>query len=58
MLTSDPPSDKVLEGLHVSNLQDSSQAQTIMTFSNQKTLRGGEKRDHHRLTMCVCEIAY
>ena len=30
LLTSDPPSDKVLEGLYVSKLQDSAQAQTIM----------------------------
>ena len=29
LLTSDPPSDKVLEGLYVSKLQDSSQAQKI-----------------------------
>ena len=34
LLTSDPPSDKVLEGLYVSKLQDSSQAQTIMALYN------------------------
>ena len=32
LLTSDPPSDKVLVGLYVSKLQDSSQAQTIMAL--------------------------
>ena len=53
LLTSDPPSDKVLEGLYVSKLQDSSQAQTIMALFNQAILREGGKRDHHRLKMCV-----
>ena len=56
LLTSDPPSDKVLEGLYVSKLQDSPQAQTIMALSNQEILRGGGKRDCHRLRMCL--IAY
>ena len=37
--TSDPPSDKVFEGLYVCKLQDSSQAQT--------------NRDYHTLRMCV-----
>ena len=32
LLTSDPPSDKVLEVLYVSKLQDSSQAQTILAL--------------------------
>ena len=53
LLTSDPPSDKVLEGLYVSKLQDSSQAQTIMALCNQEILREGGKRDYHRLRMCV-----
>ena len=53
LVTSDPPSDKVLEGLYVSKLQDSSQAQTIMALYNHEILREGGKRDHHRLGMCV-----
>ena len=53
LLTSDPPSDKVLEGLYVSKLQDSSQAKTIMALYNQEILRGGGQRDYHRLRMCV-----
>ena len=52
LLTSDPPSDKVLEGLYVSKLQDSSQAQTIMAQYNQEILRGGGQRNYHRLRMC------
>ena len=52
-LTSDPPSDKVLEGLYVSKLQDSSQVQTIMALYNQELLREVGKRDYHRLRMCV-----
>ena len=44
LLTSDP-SDKVLEGLYVSKLQDSSQVQTIMALYNQEILREGGKRD-------------
>ena len=53
LLTSDPPSDKVLEGLCVSKLQDSSQAQTIMALCNKEILRGGGQRDYHRLRLCV-----
>ena len=53
LLTSDPPSDKVLEGLYVSILQDSSQAPTIMPQYNQEILRGGGQRYYHRLRMCV-----
>ena len=34
-------------------MQDSSQAQIIMTPNNQETLRRGGKRDYHRLRMCV-----
>ena len=49
LLTNDPPSDKVLEGLYVSKLQDSSQTQT----TKQEILRGGGKRDCRRLRMCV-----
>ena len=45
LLTSDPPSDKVLEGLYVSKLQDSSEAQTIMALYTQEILRGGGWRD-------------
>ena len=48
LLTRDPPSDKVSEGLYVSKLQDSSQAQTIMARYNSEILRGGGKRDYHR----------
>ena len=51
--TSDPPSDKVLEGLYVSKLQDSSEAHTIMAHYNHEILRGIGKRDYHRLRMCV-----
>ena len=32
LLTSDPPSDTVLEGLYVSKLQDSSKIQTVMAL--------------------------
>ena len=51
--TRDPPWDNVLEGLYVSKLQDSSQIQTIMALYNQEILRGGGKRDYHRLRRCV-----
>ena len=47
LLTSDPPLDKVLEGLYVSKLQESSQGQTIMALYNQLSQ-----------TENVCEIAY
>ena len=53
LLTRDPPSDKVSEGLYVSKLQDSPQAQTTMELFNQEILRGGGQRDYHRLRMCV-----
>ena len=53
LLTSDPPSDKVSEGLYVSKLQDSSQARAIVARFNQEILRGGGRRDYHRLRMCV-----
>ena len=53
LLTSDPPSDRVFEGLYVSKLQDSSQAQTIMALYNQEILRGGGQQDYHRLKLCV-----
>ena len=53
LLTRDPPSDKVLEGLYVSKLQDSSQAQIMLALSNQEILRGEGQRDYHRLRMCV-----
>ena len=53
LLTSDPSSDKVLEGLYVSKLQDSSQAQRIRSLYNQEILRGGGKRDYQRLRTCV-----
>ena len=53
LVTSDLPSDKVLEGLYVSKLQDSCQAQTIMALFNQEILRGGGLRDYHRLRLCV-----
>ena len=53
LLTSDPPSDKVFEGLYASKLQDSPQAQTIMALYNQEILRGGGQRDYHRLRKCV-----
>ena len=41
------------EGLYVSKLEDSSQAQTIMAPYSQEILRGGGQRDYHRLRMCV-----
>ena len=53
LLTSDPPSDKVLEGLYVSMLQYSSQVHTIMEPFNQEILREGGTRDYHTLWMCV-----
>ena len=53
LLTSDPPSDKVLEGLCVSKLQDSSQVQTTVAPNNQEILREVGKQDYHRLRMCV-----
>ena len=53
LLTSDPPSDTVLEGLYVSKIQESSQAHTIMALHNQEILRGGGQRDYHRKKMCV-----
>ena len=53
LLTSDPSSDKVLEGLYVSKSQDSSQTQRIMSLYNQEIPRGGGKRDYQRLRMCV-----
>ena len=56
LLTSDLPPDKVLEGLYVSKLQESSQAHTIMALYNPEILRGGGQRDDHRLS--VCEITY
>ena len=40
LITSDPPSEKVLDGPCVSKLQDSSQAQTILALYNQEILRG------------------
>ena len=53
LLTSDLPPDNFLEGPYVSKLQDSSQAQTIMTLYNLEILRGGGQRDYHRLRKCV-----
>ena len=53
LLTNDPPSDKVLEGLYASKIQESSQAHTIMALYDQEILRGGGQRDDHRLRMCV-----
>ena len=53
LLTSEPPSDKVSEELHVSKLQDSSQAQSITALYNQEILRGGRQRDRHRLRTCA-----
>ena len=52
-LTNDFPSDKVLEGLYVSKMQDSSQAHTIMTLYNQEFLRGGGQKDYHKLRLSV-----
>ena len=54
---SDPPPDKILKGLKISKLQDSSQLQTITAQYNQEILRGGGERDHHRLRN-VGEIAH
>ena len=56
LLTSDPPSDKVLEGLCVSRLQDSSQAQTIMALFTIKKFCEEEKTRLSQ-TENVCEIA-
>ena len=53
LMTSDPPSDKVLGGLYVSKIQESSQAHTIMALHNQEILRGGGQRDYHRMKICV-----
>ena len=50
---SDLPSDKILESLYFSKLQNSSQILTIMATYNQEILRGGGERDYHRLRMCV-----
>ena len=36
LLTSDPPSDKVLKVLYVTKMQDSSQAQTLVALYNQE----------------------
>ena len=52
-LTNDLPSDKDLEGLYVSKMQDSSQAHTIMTLFNQEILRGDGQKDYHRLRLSV-----
>ena len=56
LLTSDPPSDKVLD-LYVFKLQDCAREKTIMALFNQEILRGKGKRDDHRLRMFV-KIAY
>ena len=45
LLTIDPQSDKVLEGLYVSKLQDSSQGHTIMEIYNQEILCEGRKKN-------------
>ena len=50
LLTSDPPTDEVLEGSCVSKLENSTQMETIMALHNQEILRGG--RNYHRLRMC------
>ena len=55
LLTSDPPSDLVLEGLYVSKLQDSFQVQTIMALYIQEILREEGKQIKN---VCVCEIAH
>ena len=46
---------KIWKGLYVFKFQDSSQAQSIMTLFNHEILRGGGKRNYHRLRNC--EIA-
>ena len=55
--TSDPPSDKVLEGLYVSEIEESSQAHNIMALYNHEILKGGGQ---NRLSQTenVCKIAY
>ena len=60
LLTSDLPSDKVLEGMYVSKLQDFSQVQTNMALLyNQEILRRKRKtRLSQNENVCVCEIAY
>ena len=48
ILTRDPLSDKVLEGLYVSKLQDSHKLRQLWHF-NQEILRSGGQRGYHRL---------
>ena len=55
--TSKPPSDKVLEGLYVCKLQDSSQAQTIMALFNRE-ISARRVKTILSQTEDVCEIAY
>ena len=45
--TSDPPSDKTLEGLYLSELQDAAQPQTIMALYHEEIIRGGGELDYH-----------
>ena len=56
LLTSDLPSDKVSEGLYVSKLQDSSQAQTIMAIQSRISAR--RRKTRLLQTENVCESAY
>ena len=51
--TSDPRSDKILEGLHKSKLQDSTQLQAILAPYNQETIQSGGEPDCHRLRKYV-----
>ena len=50
---SDPPSNKILEGLYFPKLQDSCQLQTLMALFNSEIRREGGERDYHRLRICV-----
>ena len=49
---SDLPSNKIVESLYISKLQNSSQIQSIMALYNQEIIRGGGQRDKNRVTMC------
>ena len=43
---SDLPSNKIVESLYISKLQNSSQIQSIMALYNQEIIRGGRQRVH------------
>ena len=51
--TSDPPANKILEGLYKSKLQDSTQHQTTLALYNEEAVRSGGEPEYRRLRMCV-----